>query len=195
MRNQIVKNLKLFLSFSFEGEDKLLFNILSNKGKFLNIGFNKPILNNNTYLLYLRGWSGLNVDFSFPLTSKIFRHRDKFKKAIVTGDGREVYCYHFLQSAIDTINQEIMEQRIKEGFTFLGSSKLSSICIDELSDNYDLFDLDVEGTEGEILRAMEFKPKVCIIENKICLEVDKIMEQKGYKKIAQSLSNGIYKSI
>ena len=50
--------------FSFSGVDLILQNIFmkQNDGLYIDVGCQHPIKNNNTYLLYKKGWKGINVD-------------------------------------------------------------------------------------------------------------------------------------
>ena len=51
-------------SYSFNGVDLIIDYIFKNKknGFYLDIGCQHPVSNNNTYLLFKRGWSGINID-------------------------------------------------------------------------------------------------------------------------------------
>ena len=62
-------------SYSLSNVDLVIERIFKNKnnGVFIDVGCNHPIKYNNTYLLYKKGWSGLNIDFD---KSSI----DQFKK-------------------------------------------------------------------------------------------------------------------
>ena len=48
------------ISYSLSGIDLLVAYIFQNKKKgfFIDIGCNHPVYNNNTYLLYKKGWRG-----------------------------------------------------------------------------------------------------------------------------------------
>ena len=59
-----------------------------NKGVYIDVGCNHPIKFNNTYLLYKRGWSGINIDSdhdSIKLFNK-FRINDFNVRNIVSDD-------------------------------------------------------------------------------------------------------------
>ena len=51
-------------SYSFGGCDLIIDYIFKskNKGFYIDVGCQHPISNNNTYLLYKKGWSGINID-------------------------------------------------------------------------------------------------------------------------------------
>ena len=54
------------ISYSYNGIDLLIDYIFKSKKKgfYLDVGCQHPISNNNTYLLYKRGWNGMNIDSS-----------------------------------------------------------------------------------------------------------------------------------
>ena len=52
-------------SYSLSNVDLVIERIFKNKKKgiFIDVGCNHPIkYNNNTYLLYKKGWNGINID-------------------------------------------------------------------------------------------------------------------------------------
>ena len=54
--------------YSNWGIDLLIKDILKNqkkKGIYIDVGSHHPLINNNTYILYKRGWKGINVDLDF----------------------------------------------------------------------------------------------------------------------------------
>ena len=68
LQNLYIKN-KCFLkkkSYSMDGEDIEIFNYFKNKknGFYVDVGAYHPIQRNNTMLLYLNGWEGINIDIS-----------------------------------------------------------------------------------------------------------------------------------
>ena len=52
------------ISYSYGGVDLLVDYIFKNKkkGLYVDVGAQHPVSNNNTYLLYKRGWRGINID-------------------------------------------------------------------------------------------------------------------------------------
>ena len=51
-------------SYSFNGMDLIINYVFKDKssGFYIDIGAQHPISNNNTYLLFKRNWSGINID-------------------------------------------------------------------------------------------------------------------------------------
>ena len=61
------KILKQNTSYSNWGLDSLADDFFKKKecGVYIDIGCHQPFLNNNTYRLYKRGWTGINIDLDF----------------------------------------------------------------------------------------------------------------------------------
>ena len=98
----------ILLLGSCEGEDRMLLQRLPAKGKYLDIGCSTPIKYNNTYLLYLNGWSGICVDVRKIRRFKWIRPRDKFVQATVT-DISEYKDYDLLDIDVDGIDLDILK--------------------------------------------------------------------------------------
>jgi len=100
---------KLLLVFgAAEGEDRMLLTALPEKGTYLDIGCSVPIKQNNTYLLYLNGWSGTCIDVRKIRRYKWIRPRDKFIQATVT-DISEYKDYDLLDIDVDGIDLDILK--------------------------------------------------------------------------------------
>ena len=75
------KILKQRVFYSNWGLDMLADDFFKNKknGIYIDVGSHQPFLNNNTYRLYKRGWTGINIDLDFNTI-------DMFNKSMVTTD-------------------------------------------------------------------------------------------------------------
>tara|TARA_B110000977_G_C10748900_1_gene366006 strand:+ start:120 stop:530 length:411 start_codon:yes stop_codon:yes gene_type:complete len=85
------------------------------KGVYIDVGCNHPIKYNNTYLLYKRGWTGINIDLDETLIKElnIIRKKDHNVQKMVgslDGEEKEIYYYHE-RSAINTLSKELAEKR------------------------------------------------------------------------------------
>ena len=51
-------------SYSMDGEDLIISDYFKNKSKgfYIDVGCYHPIHRNNTFLLYKKGWKGINID-------------------------------------------------------------------------------------------------------------------------------------
>ena len=72
MINKIASYLSIFnrkikykkISYSLNAVDLIIDYIFKDKdiGTYVDVGAQHPISNNNTYLLFKRGWNGINID-------------------------------------------------------------------------------------------------------------------------------------
>ena len=100
---------KIFSLFgSVEGEDKMMLNILPEKGMYLDVGCSSPVKYSNTWRLYLNGWSGTCIDIRKIRRFEWLRPRDKFVQATVTSIA-EYKDYDLLDIDIDGIDLEILK--------------------------------------------------------------------------------------
>ena len=98
-------------SYSFGGVDLLVNHFFRNqkKGIYLDIGCYHPINGSNTYLLYKKGWNGINIDLdggSIDMFNN-FRRGD-FNKQVAVSDYKgkiTLYRYHN-RSSVQTVNQQ-----------------------------------------------------------------------------------------
>ena len=72
--NIYIRNFKFFFRTSQFGEDKKIIKLFdkNKKGTYLDVGCFHPTRQNNTYLMYKLGWSGVNIDLN-PLTIELFK--------------------------------------------------------------------------------------------------------------------------
>ena len=163
-------------SYSISNVDLIIDRMFSNlnNGIYIDVGCNHPIKFNNTYLLYKRGWSGINIDLDSKSINefKKFRPNDYNIKKIVSNNDeiKEIYLYHE-RSAINTLSKELVNSRknkpkkiIKEKSTTLNK------IIDESpfkNKKINLISIDIENYEYEALENFNFdkyKIDVFIIE-------------------------------
>ena len=77
-------------SYSISNVDLIIDRMFSNldNGIYIDVGCNHPIKFNNTYLLYKRGWKGINIDLDSKSIKefKKFRPHDYNVQKIVSND-------------------------------------------------------------------------------------------------------------
>ena len=98
--------LKDFVSSSYNMADTTAMLLCGTKGRYLEIGANKPIASNNTALLELNGWTGISLEMS-PRFEKMWADAGR-KPTLVTCDattfnydGLEDKHFDFIQYDID----------------------------------------------------------------------------------------------
>ena len=146
-----------------------------NKGVYIDLGCNHPIKFNNTYLLYKRGWSGINIDSdhdSIKLFNK-FRSNDFNVRNIVSDDEsvKKLYYYH-KRSALNTLSKDLVDSRTSKPSKIIEekSVTLNKIIEDSPYRNskINLLSVDIENHEFEALKNFNFlkyKVDVLVVES------------------------------
>lgn len=162
--------------YSFSGVDIILKKIFHEqmKGFYIDVGCQNPIKNNNTYLLYKKGWEGINVDLDED-NIKLFnsaRPNDCNINKAVSNEIKEteLFFYH-KKSPINTIDKKTSEfQKAKvSSIKKIKTDTLNNIVLDTKFKNhsFDLLSIDVEGHELQVLKGFDlgkYSPKVIVVE-------------------------------
>ena len=153
-------------SYSLSNVDLVIERIFKKKKKgiFIDVGCNHPIKYNNTYLLYKKGWNGINIDLDYESIKQFneLRTRDINIQTLVTSfddEEKDLYFYHN-RSAINTISKELVESRnnnFKEIKKIKGKSLNSIIENSKFkASKIDLMTIDIENYEFEALKNFNF---------------------------------------
>ena len=162
--------------YSFGGIDIIVDYIFKDKknGRYIDVGCQHPILNNNTYLLHKRGWRGINIDLDKE-NIKLFNYarNDDFnlKAAISSNEGESDLFFYHNKSPINTLNKKVSQHRnakVKE-IKRIKTTTLNSAIEKSFfkNDKFDFLSIDVEGLELEVLKGFDLKkysPAVIVIE-------------------------------
>ena len=188
-------------SYSFNGVDLIIEYIFKDKknGFYLDIGAQHPISNNNTYLLFKKGWRGINIDLDKKNIDlfKIARPYDfNLNYALSDKMGEaELFFYHD-SSPINTLNKNIANyqkakiKKIKKVKTITLNSILENL---KINNQIDFMSLDVEGFEEKVLSGFDIKkyrPLVVSIEF-LDLKMNKLEFKNN--NIQTLLNSNIYK--
>ena len=166
--------------YSQNGEDIAVGKIFSGqaKGFYVDVGAHHPKRYSNTYLLYKRGWRGINIDPN-PLTIKLFnryRKGDINVQCGVSDEKKEMDYYNFSDPAVNTFSpNEAAVLSGKKWLKLLDIKKVSVRPLGELLEQYvpagtnvDLLNVDTEGLDIEVLRSNnwnKFRQKAIIVED------------------------------
>ena len=166
--------------YSQEGEDLIvarLFDGISN-GFFVDVGAHHPIRHSNTYLLYRRGWRGINIDAT-PGSMAEFRRlrpRDINIECLVANDLSPQRFYGFNESALNTASGRLAHERPLENANYQITSEVDlrprplASLLDEFLPHgmaIDLMSVDVEGLDLDVLRSNDwgrYRPKLLLVE-------------------------------
>lgn len=200
-------NLKPRLCYSQNGEDLILDRLLEgqHEGFYVDVGAHHPLRFSNTYMFYLRGWQGINVDAE-PGSMRAFRKyriRDINVECGVAANRGKLTYYRFNESALNTfdLNEALLKDR--PPYKLVEQLDLTVRRLDDLLAEYlphgqkiDFLTIDVEGKDFEVLNSndwMRFRPRFIITETlrtdilslKDC-PVVQLLLSKGYRPIAKS---------
>lgn len=180
-------------SHSQAGEDRILAYLFATLGisspSYLDIGANKPIDGNNTYLFYEQGASGVCVEADPALLDdlKTTRPRDICLNVGVTFDDRkEADLYVFPVPALNTLDKEEAEYREKHGSYKIQKvikiplKSVNEIIVENFEKVPDLVSLDVEGIDLAILESLDFNKYRPLA---ICVETITYSENRTEEKI------------
>ena len=191
------------ISYSFNAVDLIIDYIFKNKnnGFYLDVGSQHPISNNNTYLLFKRGWSGINIDLD-EKNIDLFntaRPNDINLNLAISSDisEKKLYFYHD-KSPINTLNKVVSDfqtatvKEIKRIKTTTLDIVLQSL---KLNNKIDYMNLDVEGHEMDIFKAFNlslYKPNIISVE---FLDLDmKYLEFKN-NDLQRIVNSDLYKHL
>ena len=201
MINKILKKFLLFRQTYFKtinknfysqfGEDKILYEIISKKSKkgfYVDVGCFHPKKYSNTYMLYKRGWRGVNIDME--------------KDKIETFDIARPNDFNFVGAVSDKIEKAKIFRNQKFGVSstlnknminkenIIDESFIETCTLDYIlnlspfkNKEIDLLNIDTEGNDLKVLKSLNFniyKPKIIIIETHL-KDIDSILVSEPYK--------------
>ena len=195
-------------TYAMEAEDILANSILRNikYGTYIDLGCNHPTINNNTYLFYQSGWKGLAIDgnINFRKLWKTIRPNDIFENAVISGHGNKSDFYVFDKNECSTNDFEQMTLYSKK-FKLIEKKIIKTEYLCNIKNKYnidhvDLLNIDVEGSEFEIIKSIDynkFRPSLILVEEKNYnlnnpTNLNIFLKQNDYKIISKTLLNSFY---
>ncbi len=215
--NIYIRNYKFYFDGSQFGEDKKIIKILKNKskGKYVDLGCFHPTRSNNTFMLYKKGWKGLNIDLN-PLTIDLFnfaRPKDINICAAVSNKETKQKLY-FLgdldsKNTLDLNHKKWMNKHFRINDKDFKVKNILTKRLDKILKKYsflniDFMNIDIEGHEMKVLKSLDYKKfKIDVICVEI-LDYDKFakirkkkiisfLKGKKYNLIGKSTINYIFK--
>ena len=176
-------------TYAMDGEDLVIADYFKKKQKgfYVDVGCYHPIHRNNTFLLYKKGWNGINIDIhSFSIELFKYLRPNDLNYNFAVSEKKEIINMYF-QKELSQLSTIDFDQAKK---TFQGpikEKKIQSYSLDEVfkfsnleNKKIDLLDIDVEGADFKVLKGLSFEitnPEL------ICVEIhDKnLQESETYK--------------
>jgi|TARA_B110000914_G_scaffold19322_1_gene14627 FkbM family methyltransferase len=198
--------------YSKNKEDQYLKKVFGKKtnGIYLDVGAFHPYRFSNTYLLYRKGWSGINVDINKESIDlfNIARPQDvNLNIAIGDKNQKQIFYYKKKRHPMNTLNKEFAK-RFFNNKGDIKKSKIMTRTFDYLVGKVkkiDLLDIDVEGNEYSVVKKINFnkiKFNVILIEltkfNKqtkaSTQKIHRLLLSKNYKYIKSLGETSVYKN-
>ena len=153
--------------YSQWGEDLEIIDFFQEKknGTYLDIGCFHPFLLSNTYLLYKKGWQGINIDMN-PTSIDLFkiaRPKDLNICSAISSEPKELKMYYDDPfSPLNTVDEKYYEMSKHIYFKNkkiikVQSQKFDNIIYDQNIKKIDFINIDVEGLDLEILKQIDLK--------------------------------------
>ena len=198
-------------SYAQEGEDLILERIFENqaRGVYVDVGAHHPMRFSNTYLLYKRGWRGVNIDAT-PGSMALFkrvRSRDTNLEIGVTAKAEDRDFYIFDEPALNTFDAERAKSLDRPPYRIVAVRKvrcapLAQILREHRIDKIDLLTIDAEGFDFEVLQTLDWtatKPRVVLTEQfsrdmqtLVDTETHRFLHDRGYRLIAKTWNSVFY---
>jgi FkbM family methyltransferase len=200
--------------YSQTGEDLILAYLLerhvgSHSFSFVDIGCHDPRYISTTYLHYLRGATGVNIDLNsnFGVAFRVARPNDRFVCAAVSDTIGEAAVTEFENSEVNTIDStqvELWKKRWQTRAVRTVSTATVDVVLDQLGWKapFDVLLIDVEGHEMNVLKGcslQRWRPKIIVcemhgleLENCEMHPLVKHLRSEGYRLNAYATMNGYF---
>ena len=190
---------KSFTSYGGSGEDIFISKFFRdlNKGFYVDVGALHPINGSLTYLLYQRGWNGINIDMMQENLKlfNIFRKRDVNLDIAVSSSKGSINAYLFeVGSGVNTNQLKLAKKwknKINKNFTkrIVKKNTLNNILKNyRVITDFDFLNIDVEGHEFDVLKGLNLKiyrPKLISIEIHV-LKTKEIFRTSVFKYLSKN---------
>lgn len=202
-------------SYAQEGEDLVLQRLFETRGPgiFVDVGAHHPHRFSNTFLLYQRGWRGINIDARPGGMAAFARHRpqDINLELGVSAEPGRLEFHVFEEPALNTFDASLAQQRLDQGWRLQGKrvvecQPLASILARELprlgASGIDLLTIDVEGLDLQVLRSSDwqrYRPAAVVVEvlesdlgGLLQSQTSGFLHSVGYRPMAKLVNSAIF---
>ncbi|HEX6048846.1 MAG TPA: FkbM family methyltransferase [Gemmatimonadaceae bacterium] len=196
-------------SYAQEGEDLVLRRIFEHRpsGFYVDVGAHHPRRFSNTYLFYLAGWRGINVEPNPDLAPLFGRERPRditLELGVSDVPGVLTY-YRFNDAALNTFDPELARERDGlRDYRIVGTAEVRVERLDDILARHlpagtriDFLSVDVEGHDVQVLRSNDwerFRPEVVLAEalgaslgGATSSPVHEVMARQGYELFGKTV--------
>lgn len=211
-------------TYSQEGEDRILhslFGVLNKaNGFYVDVGAHHPIRFSNTHSLFMRGWSGINIDASHKSIALFEKMRPgDVNVALGVGEraGTSIF-YTFDESALNTFDEKLARSVVDNtSYRIIEEQIIEVVPLFEILDKHmpkgreiDFLSVDVEGRDLDVLKSndwLRYRPSYVLaewhggfsrkegfsLEEAINSELTQFLGSKGYEPFAKTLNTLFFK--
>lgn len=200
------------LIYSQEGEDLILHRFFEKKEKgfYVDVGAHHPTRFSNTFIFYLRGWRGINVEPT-PGSKKLF---DEIRPEDMTLEyavgKKEVLLFHiFNEGALNTFSVQKAEEVCKiPHYQMLDRIPIEKIPLGLILDKHlppgksiDFLNIDAEDIDLEVAESNDwnkYRPTVVLIENHDrkgdigCAPIRNFMANQNYRFAFRTMNTDFF---
>lgn len=200
-------------SYAQNGEDLFVDDYFEGRvGRYIDIGASHPIRLSNTYLLYKKGWRGVNIEPIPFLFQNLQRNRPlDINLQVAAGESSgEAIFYELYPDVLSTFIKHDVEDLVRRGAAMLVAvHTMRVVTLREIAHLFpivrevDVMFIDVEGAESSVLRGIDWetmRPRLIMIEISNMLSagngiiVQEFIESKGYRLVKTFGCNAAYES-
>lgn len=204
--------------YAQDGEDQVLTSLLfpdDRKGFYVDVGAHDPMRFSNTYLLYQRGWRGVNIDAAPGSMGLFDKHRrgDVNIESGVALESGAIPFYVFDEPALNSFDGQLSKTRNADGpykiirVVDVPVAPLRQLLAGRIPPGNDypsVLSVDVEGLDLDVLQSNDwstFRPRYVLAETlgltvseAITSPVSVFMASLNYQFIAKTVNTAFYQA-
>ena len=151
------------------------------KGIYIDIGAYHPYKGSLTYMLFKKGWRGMNVDLSRTSIDLFNIARPKDLNICCAISNKTEKKTYYQNSPINQQNS-LIKQNDQQKEIELEAYRLDDLLTSKNFENPDYLNIDTEGNEMDVLEGIDFKkikPKLVTIEENDFSKISNFKSQKA----------------
>ena len=182
-----------FVSYAQNYEDVMLRRALKNvdKGFYIDVGANDPVVDSVTKAFYDAGWRGINIEPVSEWFEKLQQDRpDDINLQLAVGARKgKINFYEVVGTGLSTVDESIAKRHVQEhGFELkkhkIPAVRLTTICEQHPQKDIHFLKIDVEGAELSALQGLDlkkFRPWIILVESTLpAMQIENYDEWENY---------------